>query len=304
MDLTRNTTPDNTGNKLMKIIGTGLSGLVGSRVVELLPHYLFEDISRKTGTDITDTAAVLGRLQNSDAEYVIHMAAYANVDGAEEQKELGENSEPWRINVVGTENVIKAAEATNKKLIYISTDFVFDGEDVPAGGYTEENTPHPLNWYATTKYEGEKKIQSATIPWAIVRIAYPYRAQFEKNDFFRAIKQRLSEGQPIMGVTDHIFCPTFIDDLADVLDTIIARNATGIYHATGAQALSPYDGANLIADTFGLDKSLISKTTREEYFKGKALRPFNLSMNNGKINSLGISMRSFKEGLEEIRKQL
>lgn len=288
----------------MKIIGTGLSGLVGSRIVELLSSYEFEDISRKTGTDIADKDAVLSRIETSEAPVILHMAAFTNVDGAEEQKNLGEESDAWKINVVGTENVVKAAEATGKKLIYISTDFVFDGNNTPTGGYTEEDTPHPINWYAATKYEGEKKVQAAQIPWIIIRIAYPYRAQFEKNDFFRAMKNRLAQGQPIAAITDHTYCPTFIDDIAPALNALIMHNATGIYHVTGNQSLSPYNAAIDIAEIFDLDKNLISTTTRAEYFKDKALRPFDLSMNNGKIKSLGVSMIGFEQGLEEIKGQL
>lgn len=288
----------------MKIIGTGLSGLVGSRVVELLSsEYSFEDISRKTGTDITDADGVLDRLKTSDAEYVIHMAAYTNVDGAEEQKTLGENSEPWKINVVGTENVVQAVEATGKKLIYISTDFVFDGTNVPDRGYTEEDTPHPVNWYAETKYEGEKRVQNALIPWTVIRLAYPYRANFEKNDFFRAMKNRLAQGGEIKGITDHTYCPTFIDDVALALDALISQNKTGIYHVTGDEALSPYTAALKIAETFDLDKNLIGTTTRAEYFAGKAERPLDLSMNNAKIKSLGVMMHGFTEGLHIIKQQ-
>jgi dTDP-4-dehydrorhamnose reductase len=290
---------------MKKIIGTGLSGLVGSRIVELLKDELsFEDISRKTGTDILDGKGILERIQNSDTDTVIHMAAYTHVDEAEQEKELGANSQSWKINVIGTENVVAACKATGKRLIYISTDFVFDGENTPAKGYSEEDTPHPINWYAMTKHEGEKRVSQSNIPWAIVRIAYPYRADFEKNDFFRAMKQRLIEGKHIAGVTDHIFCPTFIDDIAHALGILCKTNTTGIYHATGSEALSPNEAAHAIAEVFGLDTSLITATTREEYFKGKAQRPFDLSMNNGKIKLLGVQMRGFREGLQEIKKQI
>lgn len=288
-----------------KIIGTGLSGLVGSRVVELLgDKYEFEDISRKTGTDISDKDAILSRLKNSNADVVIHMAAYTNVDGAEMEKDKGEESESWKINVVGTENIVKAVETTGKRLLYISTDFVFGGDNTPPNGYTEKDTPDPINWYGITKYEGELRVKNATCPWIIARIAYPYRANFEKNDFMRAMKNRLTQGLEIKAVSDHQYCPTFIDDIANVLDLIIQKNETGIFHVTGSQSLSPYDAALRIAEAFSLDKNLIGSITRDEYFAEKAKRPFDLSMNNGKIKSLGAVMKSFKVGLEEIKKQL
>ncbi len=289
----------------MNIIGTGLSGLVGSRIVELLGDvYTFEDISRKTGTDILDLHALEDRIKNSSAEIVLHMAAYTNVDGAEEQKDLAEKSEPWQTNVVGTENVITACVAARKKLIYFSTDFVFDGESTPQPGFREGDAPNPVNWYAKTKYEAELRVQKAACPWIIMRIAYPYRASFEKNDFFRAMKSRLETGQKITAITDHIYSPTFIDDVASALHTLIEKDVVGTFHVTGSQNLSPYDSAQLIAEIFSLDKSLISSTTREEYFQNKAKRPFDLSMNNDKIKQLGIQMKSFREGLEEIKKQI
>lgn len=290
---------------MKKIIGTGLSGLVGSRVVELLENeFSFEDISRKTGTDILDGKGILERIQNSEADTVIHMAAYTHVDEAEQEKGLGANSQSWKVNVRGTENIVAACKATGKRLIYISTDFVFDGESTPQKGYSEENIPNPINWYATTKYEGEKRVTQSNIQWVIARIAYPYRADSEKNDFFRAMKQRLVEGKYIAGVTDHRFCPTFIDDIAHALGILCKTSTTGIYHVTGSEALSPNEAAHAIAEVFGLDASLITATTREDYFKGKAQRPFDLSMNNGKIKLLGVQMRGFREGLQELKKQI
>lgn len=286
------------------IVGTGLSGLVGSRIQELLTGYEFEDISRKTGTNITDKEAVLARIERSDAEIVLHMAAKADVDGCEAEMHAGEGSEAWQINVIGTENVVAAVKATGKRLIAISTDFVFDGENTPHGGYTEDDEPDPINWYAKTKWEAEERIQNEDIDYCIARIAYPYRACYEKKDFFRAMKSRLENNQPIAGVTDHTFCPTYIDDIANGLKSLFEHQVTGIYHLTGSDAISPYEAAMTIADIFGLDTNLISPTTRAEYFQGKAPRPFNLMMNNDKIKTLGVVMKGFREGLEEVKKQI
>ena len=134
-------------------------------------------------------------------QIVLHMAAKTNVDGCEEDKardkEILEYKDPqkqeqawmeektaWTINVFGTQNIIDACQKTNKKLIYISTDFVFDGTKK---AYSEEDKPNPINWYAKTKYEGEKIIQNSGLDYVIARIAYPYRAFFERKDFVRAI---------------------------------------------------------------------------------------------------------------------
>lgn len=288
-----------------KLLITGGNGLVGSRVVELLsPLYEFELINRTSGTDITDKQAVADKIANSEAQIVIHMAAKADVDGSEKEKDLDKESEAWKINVEGTRNVVDACTSAQKKIIYISTDFVFDGENTPQNGYTEEDIPNPVNWYAKTKYEGEKIVQSAAIPWMITRIAYPYRAKFEKNDFVRIFKSLLEQGKQLTLITDHFVNATFIDDIAPALDTVISQEKTGIYHVTGSQTLSPYEEGMLVAKTFGLDDSLIGKTTRAEFFKDRAIRPFNLKMNNDKIGKLGIKMSTFAEGLEAIKKQL
>jgi dTDP-4-dehydrorhamnose reductase len=289
----------------MKILGTGLTGLVGSRIVELLKDkYEFENLSRSSGVDIINKNQVLEKIKNSEAQIVLHLAAKADVDECENDKALGQDGEAWKINVEGTRNVVNACQEVSKKLIYISTDFVFDGINPPVGGYSEEDIPNPVNYYAQTKYEGEKIIRDLKIPWIIARIAYPYRTNFTKSDFFRAILGRLQEGKSIMAVTDHIFTPTFIDDIASALDVLIDSNSRGVFHAVGSQRLTPFDAANLIADTFSLDKSKISRTTRSEFFNNRAPRPFQLALRNDKIIKLGARMRTFKEGLDEILKQI
>jgi len=286
----------------MKILGTGLDGLVGSRIVELLKDkHEFENLSISTGVDITDRDVILEKIKTSDAQIVLHLAAKTNVDGCEKDKALGEDGEAWKINVGGTKNIADACSQTNKKLIYISTDFVFDGTKEV---YSEEDIPNPINWYAKTKYEGEKVVQASKIPWIIVRIAYPYRAVFERLDFARAILRRLQEGFPIAAIKNHIFTPTYIDDIASAFDMLISKNSQGVFHVVGNQSLTPYDAALLVAKTFDFDQNLISKTTREEFFKDRARRPFQLRLKNDKITKLSVRMRTFEQGLREIKSQI
>src|SRR3989344_2550964 len=289
----------------MKILGTGLSGLVGSRIVELLKDkYEFENISRSEGVDISNRDQVLEKIKSSDAQIVLHLAGKTDVDGCEKDRNLGEEGEAWKINVLGTQNVAEACLATDKKLIYISTDFVFDGENMPQAGYSEEDITNPINWYAKTKYEGEKIVQQSKAPWLIVRIAYPYRASFPKLDFARAILERLQDGLVVAAVEDHIFTPTFIDDIANALDALIRNNSEGIYHVVGGQSLTPYDAAVLIAKEFNLDSSKINKIGRANFFNNWAARPFQLALKNGKIEKLGLQMRTFEEGIREVKKQI
>lgn len=324
----------------MKILGTGLNGLVGSRVVDLLRgKYEFQNLSRSTGVDITNKEQVESAISASDASIVLHLTAKTDVDGCEidksidikilgyedikkQEEEFSQAQTTWGINVIGTQNVIEACKKTGKKIIYISTDFVFDGDK---GGYIEDDQPNPINWYGQTKYKGEEIIKNSALQYIILRIAYPYCKPhlFEperwpqsrrpspllkgegsiakKKDFVQAIISRFQNNQPLKGITDHFFVPTFIDDIAKALDILISENAEGIYHVVGSQVLTPYEATIMIAQAFGFNISAIQKTTREEYFKDRALRPYNLSLKNDKIDKLGVKMRGFEEGLREIK---
>ncbi|RJQ36087.1 SDR family oxidoreductase [Candidatus Microgenomates bacterium] len=304
----------------MKILGTGLSGLVGSRVVELLKEqYEFQNLSYETGIDITNKESIEKAINNSSAQTIIHFAAKTNVDGCEKDKEKDLNilmiKDPkeqekeflkektaYAINVLGTKNIAEACNQNGKNLIYISTDFVFDGEKDEE--YTEEDVPNPVNWYAQTKYEGEKIVKNSGIPWAIVRISYPYRSFFERKDFVRAVIGKMEKGEKLNMVTDHIMSPSFIDDIAKALDVIIKSKQTGILHVVGSQFVSPYEAGIIIANIFNFDQSLVLKTSREEYFKGRALRPLYLKLKNDKIEKLGIRMSTLEEGLREVKRQI
>lgn len=301
-----------------KILVTGLTGLLGSRLNELLGDaYEFEEISRSAGVNILDKAAVLDKITSSEAQIVLHMAAKTNVDGCEEDKnrdkeileftDLQKQEEAWAkeqtawaVNVFGTQNIVEACQKSNKKIIYISTDFVFDGKKRT---YSEEDETNPINWYAKTKCEGEKLIQSSGLNYIIARIAYPYRALFERSDLVRALMAKLEKSEKIIMVTDHVMVPTFIDDIVNALDVLIKLEQQGIFHVVGSQAINPYDSAVAIAKTFDFDETLIYKTTRREYFAGKAPRPFCLHLKNDKIGKLGIEMSTFDKGLMEIKNQ-
>ncbi len=287
-----------------KIIGLGLNGLVGSRIIELLSDYEFINLSRSTGVDITNPESLTSLKNYPDARFVIQFSAKADVDACEKDRELGEKGEAWKINVDGTQNVAEICRELGKKIIYISTDFVFDGEKEKGEFYTETDTPNPINWYSRTKFEGEKRVEESGAPYIILRLAFPYRAKFEpKKDFLRAIIEKMRNGEEIKGVTDQIFCPTLIDDIAYAIEALIKNDVTGIYHAVGSQALTPYEAAIKIAEEFGLDSGLVSQVTREEFFKDRAPRPFNLHLRNARIGKLGVKMKGFDEGLVEIKSQ-
>lgn len=283
------------------ILGTGLSGLVGSRVVELLSDkYSFEDLSFETGVDITDKNKVLEKIKQSQAKWIIHMAAKTDVDGCEKDKPLGENGVAWKINVIGTRNIVDAANEYNKHVLNISTDFIFDGKKE---FYTEEDVPNPVNWYAITKHEGEKLVLKNPNNM-VVRITYPYRAKcMGKKDFVHHLLDQLNRKQTLTLVTDHIFTPTLIDDIASGIDLLISSNHSGIYHMVGSSYLSPYEAAEILCGEFDFSKELLNKTNFQDYYKNRAPRPYHLRTKNDKIRKLGLIPKTFEEGIKEIRRQ-
>lgn len=286
----------------MKIIGTGLSGLVGSRVVELLsPEYSFENYSLETGVDITDESAIKSRIKQSDAPWMFHFAAYTNVQGAESERTLGDSSAAWKVNVLATEHIAKVCRETGKHLIYIDTDYAFDGTKKE---YTESDVPNPQGWYAMTKYEGAKRVLAMDALGLVIRISNPYRANpVGKKDFAHKILERLQSNQEIIAATDQLFVPTFIDDIAVAIDTLVKQNATGVYHVVGSSALSPYEAAVVVAQTYGLSPDIIKKTSFASYFADRAPVPQWAALSNDKIEKLGVVMHSFADGMREVKKQ-
>jgi len=277
---------------MLKIALTGADGLVGSRIVELLGgNFEFVPLSQQQ-MDITDIDQVNNTLKDIDFDIFLHLAAYTNVPEAETNKDLC-----YKINRDGTKNVFEKVIQKQKKFVYISTDFVFDGINPP---YFEDSVPNPTSVYASSKYEGEKIVKDQAM---IVRIAYPYRANFKlKKDFFRTFKFYLENNKPLSMIADSLMTPTFIDDIAYGLKYLLNNYSPEIYHLIGLDSLSPYDACLMVAEKFNLNKSLIGKTTYKEYVKEKAALP-KLADIKSKKNYFW-KMKSFEQGLDEIKFQM
>lgn len=281
---------------MYKIAITGATGLVGSRIIELLnKDFEFIPLSQKL-MDIANKEEVREVLKNLNFDLFLHLAAYTNVAQANKEKELA-----YKINVEGTKNVFEQVLLKNKKFIYISTDFVFDGINPP---YFEDSNPNPIGIYGKTKYQGEtivnpKKYKNSLI----IRISYPYRTKFEKKqDFFRKFKNFLEEKKHLKTIENSLMTPTFIDDIVFGLKYLINNFSNDIIHLVGSESISPYNAAILIADKFNLDKGLISKITFEEYSKTKSGIP-QFSVIKSKKNNF-YKMKNFEEGINQIIKQL
>lgn len=294
---------------MKKIIGTGLSGLVGSRIKELLvDRFEFVDFSLDTGVNILDLVSLTAAFEaNKDAIAILHLAAFTDTNAAWEQR--GDKTGLcYQLNVEGTRNILNLAQQYNQQFIYISTDFVFDGTKTTP--YLETDIPTPIEWYGETKYLGEKVIlDSGYSNFNISRITYPYRAKFEpKVDLIRKVLTKLKNNEEVKMFSDQICTYTFIDDIAKSLGYFLDNKTSGIYHLVGSSSHSPYEMCLEIANTFNLDKNLISASSLEEYLKSQpeGSRPWQKTLitSNKKITEIGVHMSTLKEGLEEIKKQL
>ena len=293
---------------MQKIIGTGLSGLVGSRIVELLKDkFEFVDFSLDTGVNILDMASLSAAFElNKDAIAVLHLAAFTDTNAAWEQSG-DKNGLCYQLNVVGTQNILNLTKKYNQQLIYISTDFIFDGTKTTP--YLETDTPSPIEWYGETKYLGEKVItDSGYSNYNISRITYPYRAKFEtKVDIIRKVINKLKNKEEVKMFSDQICTYTFIDDIAVALGYFIENKTTGIYHLVGSSSHSPYEMCLEIANVFNLNKDLISASSLDEFIKSQPVdsRPWQKTLitSNQKAKNLGLNFKTLVEGLEEIKRQ-
>ena len=288
-----------------KILGTGLSGLVGSRVVELLPEYSFVDASLDTGVDILNYDSLEQFFNNNpDSNTVLHMAAFTDTNVAWNEKG-DKNGICWRVNVDGTDNILKLCKEHSKYLIYISTDYVFNGNK--EGPYEETDTPNPLDWYGKTKYEAEKIILNSGASASIVRISYPYRAKYYKKiDLVRKILDKLQKGEIVKLFDDQITTPTFIDDIAFGLEKVIEKKPSGIFHLVASSYQSVNEMGLDIAKVFDLDSSLITPTSLKEYLRNANARPYAINgaiSNNQTKKTLGIEMSDLLGGLIKMKIQ-
>lgn len=298
----------------MKIIGTGLSGLVGSRIVGLLgSKYQFIDFSLDSGVNITDFNKLKSNFEkHKDAKFLLHLAAFTNVDAAHRQNR-NKKGLCYTINVLGTKNLVNLCGATSIHLIHISTDFIFNGKNPPAGGYTEEDKPEPIEWYGKTKLLAEDEVRRSTCPWTILRLAFPFKTEPSKIerkpaklDLVRKIKIALEKDKEVKVFTDQIITPTFIDDFAQIVDKVIEKKATGIFNSVGSSFVSPFSLAQKIAQAFDLPKKLIKPSLLSEFLKttNRPRQQF-MAFSNQKVkDELQVFPKIIDKALKKIKLQL
>ncbi|MFH1601859.1 MAG: SDR family oxidoreductase [Candidatus Shapirobacteria bacterium] len=291
------------------ILTTGLTGLIGSRINELLsPDYNFINFPHRPQLGIENKEKVFSFLSKyPQAKTVLHLAAFTDVQSA--WKENGDKrGKCYQINVLGTKNIAQACKNLRKHLIYFSTDYIFDGQK--SGAHTEKDQPKPIDWYGRTKYLGEVAILKSSASSTILRIAYPFRSSFKgKKDVVRKIIEALEKESLHPMFCDQITTPTLIDDIALALPKIIRKKPIGVYHFVGSSFQSPYKMAKIIAKIFGFKPHLVKKGSLAEYRKKQTSGSFpwhqNLALSNKKIKTaLKLQIRTLEESILEVKNQL
>jgi len=249
----------------MKVLVTGSNGQLGYDVVKRLMLQNIECLGVDIGDfDIIDKDQVNKAVSNYMPDVVVHCAAYTAVDRAEDERELCHN-----INVIGTQNIADACKTVNAKMVYISTDYVFDGEGEKPFEVTDK--PNPINYYGQTKYEGELAVQRTLQKYFIVRISWVFG--INGNNFVKTMLKLGKERDEISVVADQIGSPTYTYDLAKLLVEMIKTDKYGIYHATNEGYCSWYEFSCEIFKQAGIDIKVIP--IRTEDYPTKARRPKN-----------------------------
>lgn len=301
---------------MKKILITGSNGLLGQKLVYALKKrndvqtiatalganrlidqqgYIYESMN------IADQPNVEAVIKKYQPDVIINTAAMTNVDACESKRE-----ECWALNVSAVEYMIDAIKkhCPQTHFIHLSTDFIFDGEKGSA--YTEEDAPNPLSYYALSKWEAEKRVQSSGIKWAIGRtiIVFGIVDNMSRSNIVLWAKDALTKGQKINVVDDQFRSPTLAEDLAQGCILITDKGATGIYNLAGPDTFSILDLVYKVADFWKLDKSLVSPS-KSNTLNQPAKRPPRTGLIIDKARKdLGYAPHTFEQGLKILDEQL
>jgi dTDP-4-dehydrorhamnose reductase len=295
----------------MKILVTGANGLLGQHLVKQLLEKGYTVVATGKGEpriaypgwgaqyyyltmDIADADSVQTVMAAVRPAVVVHAAAMTQVDDCERNPELCD-----RVNVTGTAQVLMDAEQYSQHFIYVSTDFVFDGEQ---GNYKEEDDLKPISYYGFTKMQAEAITETSSIPWAIVRTCLVYGNVLEgtRSNIITWVKESLSADKSIKVVSDQWRTPTYVEDLARGIVLIIDKKAEGIYHISGKDLLTPYDMALQTADLFQLDKGKIEKVDASSFTQPGKRPPKTGFVIEKAREVLGYEPVEFVEGLKKM----
>ncbi|SIR46870.1 dTDP-4-dehydrorhamnose reductase [Halanaerobium kushneri] len=264
----------------MKVLVTGADGQLGYDVVEKLNEENIEYLGvDKEDFDLTNEQETKDFILDYAPDVIIHCAAYTDVDQAEVERNLC-----YQVNVEGTRYVTEAAKELDAKMLYISTDYVFDGQGEKPFEVTAP--PNPINYYGETKYQGEQKIQKLLDKYFIVRTSWVFGEHGE--NFVKTMLKLGEERDEISVVADQYGSPTYTGDLAELIIDMIKTDKYGIYHATNEGFCNWYKFAKEIFKAANIEVKV--KPVSSDEFKTKAERPKNSRLSKKILKISGFSL--------------
>ncbi|AHF14909.1 SDR family oxidoreductase [Niabella soli] len=291
----------------MKVLVTGANGLVGSYVIKQLLEAGYEvyassknaDLSSFAGEryhfrqmDFIDPYAVLEVFESIRPEVVVHSGAMSKPDDCERNQ-----ADAYETNVAGTVQLLLNAADHKSFFIFLSTDFIFNGE---TGMHKEEDATSPLSYYGRTKQEAEEAVREYGHDWSIVRTVFVYgKPLYGRNCFLTMLAGKLRKNEPFRVVNDQERTPTYVADLAKGVIAIIEKRATGIFHLSGSDVFTPYQMAMQVAKFMGIAQHRLEPVSSAE-LNELARRPLKSGLDISKARAvLGYEPVSFEEGLRK-----
>ena len=270
----------------LKFLVTGSAGLIGRQVVKDLSktHEVFSCYNKSEPEhgniikmDLLNHEMISNVMSEKKPDVVIHLAAMTAVDLCESDQDNA-----LKINSQATEILAKECSKINAFIVYVSTDYVFDGN---TGMYEENDTTNPLGFYGKSKLLGEKSIQNFSFDWCIARTSTPFGLHSTKKSFPIWIIENLQKQNQIDVLSDQFTSPTYVPNLSKMLIEISERHLNGIFHVAGATKISRYEMARMISDKLNLDEKLLRDVSINE-LKWEAQRPKDSSLNISKADSV------------------
>lgn len=288
----------------LRLLITGVSGLLGNNLAyyfkdkyEVLGLYSSHPVTIKgiytEKCDLLFSNSIRTIIRDFNPSVIIHCASLVNIDQCEVDKDLTK-----KINVLSTKNIVEDITDRDVKLVYISTDSVYDGVK---GDFSEDDNVNPLNYYGFSKYEGEVEVLKRKNSLVLRTNIFGWNIQ-NKLSLGEWILEELKAGRKINCFKDAYFSTIYTLELARVIDIAIQTGLRGVYNCGGSNSYSKYEFALKIADCFGLDKTLITPISIDN-FGFKAKRGKNLSLNSDKLQrELSYSLPAIEQSIEEFYK--
>ena len=259
------------------ILVTGSTGQLGSDVVKELLKRGYSTLSpNRSELNLCSEDNIRNYILNSNCEAIVHCAAYTQVDKAEDEKDLC-----IKINATATKHIVKCAKILDIPMIYISTDYVFDG--TKDGKYTENDETNPINIYGESKLAGEKYVQEILDKYYIVRTSWVFN--INGKNFIETMLRLSKTNNQLSIVNDQIGSPTYTRDLSRLLVDMLETNKYGLYHETNEGYCSWYEFANTIFKLANINIDI--KAINSNEYASRAKRPLNSKLSKDKLIEYG-----------------